>query len=334
MPDRDYFQFLTYQWDVTTALTVAETLPEQQLATAPFRPFLSIVHVDQEHAARADLSRPVLVVTVGELDGSTMLIDGWHRLHLARTQGLTHPPCHVLNEEQELQARMFGGQKGRPRRNRPHRPASLCTWRHHALPPVIAGARIGITLEGTVQHTYQRGEITLADGSHVSYDPTRHQARILSDGWDPGDVIGTEHGALTRILQDGHPCWQRRGGHQIFHDDQINPERAVLLHRAEPLPLSRTSKALAHIRRRWTQHQSALIRALLAAPGEAHSPVKGSRCDHSRTAAEAHTNAFLVHTALSDAAAAREAQRVAGELGRRSCGPRRAPATGHGCPTR
>ncbi|MGP3777020.1 hypothetical protein ACTWJ8_39930 (plasmid) [Streptomyces sp. SDT5-1] len=116
---RDYFQFLAFTWDITSALEAAEPLPVQPLPTEPFFSFLPLIRVDREHAAHTDLTAPVLVATVAELDNTTMLIDGWHRLHRALQEGLTHLPCRHLTAEQELQVRLRGGSKKPHRRRSP-----------------------------------------------------------------------------------------------------------------------------------------------------------------------------------------------------------------------
>ncbi|MEU9305728.1 hypothetical protein [Streptomyces sp. NPDC048269] len=79
----------------------------------PLYPWLPIIRVDEKHAAHVDLTEPVLVACVADI-GTTMLIDGWHRLYRAQTEGLTHLPCRVIDEERELQARVLGGRKRRP----------------------------------------------------------------------------------------------------------------------------------------------------------------------------------------------------------------------------
>ncbi|MDG4857078.1 hypothetical protein P8605_02705 [Streptomyces sp. T-3] len=113
---REFFQFMAYCWDVTAALQLAETLPVQRLHAEPLFRWLPLISVDVRHAAQVSLDRPLLVVTVGDLDGVSMVIDGWHRLYRAHAEALTHLPCLVLDEDQELQVRVLGGRKGHVRR--------------------------------------------------------------------------------------------------------------------------------------------------------------------------------------------------------------------------
>ncbi|MGW7314682.1 hypothetical protein [Streptomyces sp. NPDC054865] len=106
--DRSYFRFLGYCWDVTTALELAAASPVERLDTKQFYPWLRVISINKRHAAHVDLDDPVLLARIGD-SGTTMLIDGWHRLHRARAEGLTGLPCRVLNEKRELQARIVGG---------------------------------------------------------------------------------------------------------------------------------------------------------------------------------------------------------------------------------
>ncbi|NEB75992.1 hypothetical protein G3I40_12280 [Streptomyces sp. SID14478] len=108
---REVFQFLAYRWDVTAALDIAATLPVRRTATAPLAAALPLIRIDPGHAATADLRRPLLLVTVAELDHTQFLVDGWHRLFRAVREGHEHLPCHVLNAHQELQVRLCGGSK-------------------------------------------------------------------------------------------------------------------------------------------------------------------------------------------------------------------------------
>ncbi|MGX1301369.1 hypothetical protein RKD35_002857 [Streptomyces albogriseolus] len=93
-------------------------------------------------------------------------------------------------------------------------------------PPVAAGARIRFTVVGTVRTCYQQGEVTLADGTSLSYDPAQHRAAVLAEGWRPGDVIETQHGRLRRTERGGYHHWVHERSGQMFHDDQVDPVRA------------------------------------------------------------------------------------------------------------
>ncbi|WP_331726009.1 hypothetical protein [Streptomyces sp. NBC_00470] len=112
-----------------------------------------------------------------------------------------------------------------------------------------AGCRMQIMFDGTVRASYQPGNITLADGTAISFDPDRHTARILTDGWNVGDVVDTDHDRLTRCIDaQGYEHWRRADG-QIFHDDQVDPDRVVLVHPAIRCPMPRTARLLDLLRR-------------------------------------------------------------------------------------
>ncbi len=107
---------------------------------------------------------------------------------------------------------------------------------------VTAGARVRITIEGTVQHAYQHGGFTLSDGTTVNYNTDRHAAVILSEGWETGDMIRTAHGLLIRCDDGGYAHWRRydpansENGRRI-HDDEVNPDRVTVVQRASrPAP--------------------------------------------------------------------------------------------------
>lgn len=114
MTDREVFQFLTYRWDITKAWQIAATLPVHRFNAEPWFGWLGLIHVDEDHLNDADLDRPLLVVKIRELGGSPLIIDGWHRLAKARDKGVTDLPVIVLDEQQEYQVRIWGGDKGLP----------------------------------------------------------------------------------------------------------------------------------------------------------------------------------------------------------------------------
>lgn len=114
----EHFQFMHYSWDVTAAAERAAGLPVGTFEVASCRSVLPFVHVDQEHAATADLEVPLLAVWVKGMDGMLLVIDGWHRLARAVKEGRAELPCRVLSEEDEFAVRLTGGRKGRGRRGR------------------------------------------------------------------------------------------------------------------------------------------------------------------------------------------------------------------------
>lgn len=104
--------------------------------------------------------------------------------------------------------------------------------------PPTAGAHIRMTIEGIVRDAYQPGIFTLSDGTHVSYTPGQHDVTVLAPGWEVGDMIDTEHGVLTRVVDDGYAFWRCTEFEppRDFHDDQVRPADLRVIRRATPAP--------------------------------------------------------------------------------------------------
>lgn len=113
---QDTFTFGPYVWDVTAAAALAPGALRAQVELRGLFVLLRFVAVDLEHAATVDLTEPLLLVRVEELGGEPVLIDGWHRVARARTEGLSSLPGRLLTEEQEFGVRLHGGRRGLPPR--------------------------------------------------------------------------------------------------------------------------------------------------------------------------------------------------------------------------
>ncbi|WP_059007903.1 ParB N-terminal domain-containing protein [Streptomyces specialis] len=109
--DREFFQFLTFRWDVTRAKEIAAGITPVRLNPEPFYGLLSAIEINEQHAARVDITRPLLAVKIRDFDGAALIIDGWHRVARAQRDGITDLPVIVLDEAQEWEARVFGGTK-------------------------------------------------------------------------------------------------------------------------------------------------------------------------------------------------------------------------------
>jgi hypothetical protein len=122
----EIFRFLTRAWCITQALELIEADPtavefieaaditglDGYLDLTPPEPGkirLFVINVDKEHAhARADLDVPIVVVRIiskGE-DLGCRVIDGWHRVYRARTEGRTSLPAYLLSAEAERTVRI------------------------------------------------------------------------------------------------------------------------------------------------------------------------------------------------------------------------------------
>ncbi|TDB91214.1 hypothetical protein E1264_02685 [Actinomadura sp. KC216] len=111
MSDREVFQFLAFRWDITKAQQIAADLPVHRCDPQPWFGWLAAVALDEDHIPAVDLDRPIIAVRLREADGAAMIIDGWHRVARAQRDGVTELPIVVLDEDQEYQVRIFGGDK-------------------------------------------------------------------------------------------------------------------------------------------------------------------------------------------------------------------------------
>jgi hypothetical protein len=111
MSDREVFQFLSYRWDVTHAQQIAADLPVGSFDPQPWFGWLGAIGLDEAHIPVVDLTRPIIAVRIREADGAVMIIDGWHRLARAQRDGVTELPAVLLDEDQEYEVRIFGGDK-------------------------------------------------------------------------------------------------------------------------------------------------------------------------------------------------------------------------------
>jgi hypothetical protein len=106
------FQLLAWRWNVTTAKTFAAgRAPNGQLDPAGWSGLLSLIVIDEEHAASVDLTEPLIAVPVPD-GGGPLIIDGWHRIHKALTTGTHRLPVILLTAEEETACRIHGGEKG------------------------------------------------------------------------------------------------------------------------------------------------------------------------------------------------------------------------------
>ncbi|GAA4924082.1 hypothetical protein HD597_011233 [Nonomuraea thailandensis] len=106
----EFFQILGWSWDITTAKKLAQgRTPERLIVTEWWAAMLNLVAIDAEHAARVDLSVPLIAATVPT--GGILIIDGWHRLCKAVTIGLPELHAVVLTAEEERACRICGGEE-------------------------------------------------------------------------------------------------------------------------------------------------------------------------------------------------------------------------------
>ncbi|MFI6295965.1 ParB N-terminal domain-containing protein [Nonomuraea sp. NPDC050790] len=105
----EWFQILAWRWNITTAKQLAKDRePQARLDPAAWKAMLGVITINTEHAARVDLTEPLIVAPVP--NGGMLIIDGWHRLHKALNTGVTELQAVILTAEEELACRIFGGE--------------------------------------------------------------------------------------------------------------------------------------------------------------------------------------------------------------------------------
>ncbi|MEU0924541.1 hypothetical protein [Streptomyces malaysiensis] len=107
----EFFQFLAFRWNVTKAQQIARTLPIRRLDPEPWFGLLGAIQLNESHVPYADLERPQILVRIREADGAALIVDGWHPLARAQREGLKDLPAVLLDENQKLEVRIFGGVK-------------------------------------------------------------------------------------------------------------------------------------------------------------------------------------------------------------------------------
>lgn len=97
---------------------------------------------------------------------------------------------------------------------------------------IQAGARVVIHIETTVEAVGDH-EITLTDGTHITYQPGQLPITVIEPGWQPGDVADDGHGPLVRMVRDdGVHLWMRVDGGRTVWDDETSLHSLTLISRA------------------------------------------------------------------------------------------------------
>ncbi|GAB3275150.1 hypothetical protein GCM10027589_00080 [Actinocorallia lasiicapitis] len=107
----EVFTLLGWAWDVDLATRLARRHPVRPAAIRTLTGVRGLIRVDPAHAANSDLSKPLIVVPLpcAPPPGNQLVIDGWHRIHLALHLGLDHLPAIHLTPTDELTCRLRGG---------------------------------------------------------------------------------------------------------------------------------------------------------------------------------------------------------------------------------
>jgi hypothetical protein len=101
---REVFRFLAFAWDVTEGHRRAADYPIRQVDVTVLAGFASLIRVNDAYLDRVDLTRPILIAPIPE--AGNLVIDGWHRVHRALRDGLTHLPARVLTDADEQHIRI------------------------------------------------------------------------------------------------------------------------------------------------------------------------------------------------------------------------------------
>jgi hypothetical protein len=94
-----------WHWNASLGMRLIELVSREPKLFYPSDHGIDLAHlrqrypdIDENHAAKADLSRPILFVPFH--DGTSVLVDGWHRLWRAVSEGVESLPCYELTPEE------------------------------------------------------------------------------------------------------------------------------------------------------------------------------------------------------------------------------------------
>ena len=104
MSGREVFRFLAWAWDVTEGHRRAADYTIHQADITALAGLAALVGVNDAYLDQVDLTRPILIAPIPE--AGNMVIDGWHRVHRALREGLTHLPARLLTEADEQHIRI------------------------------------------------------------------------------------------------------------------------------------------------------------------------------------------------------------------------------------
>ena len=104
MSGREVFRFLAFAWDVTEGHRRAADYTIHQADITALAGLAALVGVNDAYLDQVDLTRPILIAPIPE--AGNLVIDGWHRVHRALRDGLTHLPARLLTEADEQHIRI------------------------------------------------------------------------------------------------------------------------------------------------------------------------------------------------------------------------------------
>lgn len=121
-PPEQHFIFVAWAFDIRAAQLRLRAHPRAALQAEitgwaraaciddhhPGRvPLISGPDLDRAYAMTTNLDQPLIIATLQAQghDPEPLLIDGWHRVYRAHTEGLTHLPAYVLTIAETLAIR-------------------------------------------------------------------------------------------------------------------------------------------------------------------------------------------------------------------------------------
>ena len=97
--ETEVFRLMGKAWDVEAGLAIVkeQNIPLEEFAVDDLASLLGFVRINKEHAQGVDLNKPVLLIMV---EGSLVLIDGYHRTYKAKQKNIKTLKGYVLEEDQ------------------------------------------------------------------------------------------------------------------------------------------------------------------------------------------------------------------------------------------
>jgi hypothetical protein len=96
----EIFHFGNKSWDVKKGYQLAKKhniQPEMLPVEGGLASFLGFVRVNKDWVKTTDITKPVLLIDTGK---GVLVIDGYHRISLAKEQGVQEMPGYILSPEQ------------------------------------------------------------------------------------------------------------------------------------------------------------------------------------------------------------------------------------------
>ncbi|MBB6053954.1 hypothetical protein [Armatimonas rosea] len=97
-----------WHWNASKGYRLIEQAPREALELHPSDHGIDLVHLrhrypdlDEQYARTVDLSKPILFLPFH--DGTSVLIDGWHRLARCVMEGIPFLPCYELTPQEAQQ---------------------------------------------------------------------------------------------------------------------------------------------------------------------------------------------------------------------------------------